>query len=53
MLVLKATEVGARKGAKERKAEWKRKNDPVGKDLLGQTQKGKIQKLQFSNTAAS
>lgn len=32
---LKATEVGAREGAKEREAEWVWKNDQAGEDLLG------------------
>ena len=32
---LKATEVGAREGAREREAEWERKNDQAGEDLLG------------------
>lgn len=32
---LKATEVGGRKGARERKSEWKQKNDQAGEDLLG------------------
>ncbi len=31
----KATEVGAREGAREREAEWERKNDRAGEDLLG------------------
>ena len=32
---LKAAEVGAREGAREREAEWERKNDQAGEDLLG------------------
>jgi len=32
---LEATEVGAREGAREREAEWERKNDQAGEDLLG------------------
>ena len=32
---LKATEVGASEGAREREAEWVRKNHQVGEDLLG------------------
>ena len=32
---LKATEVGARERAREREAEWERKNDRAGEDLLG------------------
>lgn len=51
MLVLKATEVGASEGAREREAEWERKNDRAGEDLLGQTQEGKTQKSQFSDTS--
>ena len=29
------TEVGGREGAREREAEWERKNDQAGADLLG------------------
>ena len=32
---LEATEVGARGGARERQAEWERKHDQAGEDLLG------------------
>ena len=32
---LKATDVGAREGARGREAEWERKNDQAGEDLLG------------------
>ena len=32
---LKATEIGAREGARERETEWERKNDRAGEDLLG------------------
>ena len=32
---LKATEVGAREGARDREAEWVRKNDQASEDLLG------------------
>ncbi len=32
---LKATEIGAREGARGREAEWERKNDRAGEDLLG------------------
>ncbi len=32
---LKATKVGVREGAREREAEWGRKNDQAGEDLLG------------------
>ena len=32
---LKTTEIGAREGAREREAEWERKNDRAGEDLLG------------------
>ena len=31
---LEATEVGAREGAREREAEWERKNDQAGEGLL-------------------
>ena len=31
---LKATGIGGREGAKERKIEWARKNDQAGEDLL-------------------
>ncbi len=32
---LKATDVGGREGAREREEEWRRKNDQVGEELLG------------------
>jgi len=32
---LKATEIGAREGAREREIEWELKNDRAGEDLLG------------------
>ncbi len=32
---LKATEVGAREGAREKDLEWERKNDQAGEELLG------------------
>ena len=32
---LKATEVGAREGAREREVEWARKNDETGEEQLG------------------
>jgi len=32
---LKATEVGAKEGAREKELEWKRKNDQAGEELLG------------------
>ena len=32
---LEATEVGAREGAREREAQWERRNDQAGEDLLG------------------
>ena len=32
---LKATDVGAREGARERETEWERINDQAGEDLLG------------------
>ena len=32
---LKATEVGAREGGRESEAEWERKNDRAGENLLG------------------
>ncbi len=33
--LLEATEVGVRGGAREREAEWERKHDQAGEDLLG------------------
>ena len=32
---LRATDVGAREGAREREAEWEWRNDQAGEDLLG------------------
>lgn len=32
---LKATEVGARKKAREKEREWKKKNNQIGKKLFG------------------
>ncbi len=32
---LRATEIGAREGAREREIEWEQKNDRAGEDLLG------------------
>ena len=49
---LKATDVeareGARKGVREREAEWERRNDQADEDLLN-TQEGKAQKSQYLN----
>ena len=32
--LLKATEIGAREGPREREIEWEQKNDRAGEDLL-------------------
>ena len=49
---LKATEVGAREGAREREAEWGRINDQADVDLLGWLRRGIPKSRSFKSQAA-
>ena len=54
---LKATEIGDRKGARERELEWERRNGHAGEDLLsdyvkkGKSQEGESPKVAEANAA--